>query len=82
MERDLQHLLVVDIISKMDPGVCPPLPSLFMIVRKKDGGLRICEDYRHINQQNMSYQNPLAPIDEIFPDVHDAHCFISPELLI
>ena len=53
-----------------------------LVVFRKDGGLCMSWDYRHLNKQPGKHQNHLPRIAEIFTDLHDAHCFISIELLM
>ena len=50
VETELQRLISLGIISAADPGVCP-YASPIGVVPKKDGGLRICVDYRQLIQQ-------------------------------
>ena len=53
----------------------PPLPlhpQINLFVRKKDGGLRPCIDYRGINQITMRYSYPLPLIASAIESMHRA----------
>ena len=42
----------------------------------------MCVDYRKLNQLTGKDQYPLPRIDDIFISLHDAHCFLSLDLLM
>ena len=47
------------------PSVSPwGAPVLF--VKKKDGKLRLCVDYRHLNKMTVKNKYPLPRIDDLF----------------
>ena len=50
IERELNRLLPLGIISEANPGECP-YASQIVFVAKKGGNLRICVDYRQLNYQ-------------------------------
>ena len=49
----------------IQPSVSPwGAPSLF--VKKKDGTLRLCIDYRQLNKMTIKSKYPLPRIDDLF----------------
>ncbi|XP_019161158.1 PREDICTED: uncharacterized protein LOC109157773 [Ipomoea nil] len=67
--KEMQELKeqVEDLLNKgyIQPSVSPwGAPVLF--VKKKDGGLRLCIDYRELNQVTGKNKYPLPRIDDIF----------------
>ena len=62
LKKQLQDLLDKGFIR---PSVSPwGAPVLF--VRKKDGSLRLCIDYRKLNQVTIKNKYPLSRIDDLF----------------
>ena len=53
-------------------------PVLF--VRKKDGTLQMCMDYRQINQVTIKHKYPLPRIDELFDQLQGAAYFSKIDL--
>ena len=53
-------------------------PILF--VRKKDGSLRICIDYRQLNKATIKNKYPLPRIDDLFGQLQGASCFSKIDL--
>ena len=74
-------MLDFGVFSTADPGDCP-YASRIVLVSSKDGGFKMCLDYRQLKHQTGNDQYPLPRIDEIFTDLPDAHCFVSLDLLI
>jgi hypothetical protein len=50
-------------------------PDLF--VRKNDGTMRMCVDYRKLNDLTMKDRTPLPRIDELLDSLYVAHNFIT-----
>ena len=48
-----------------------------MLVRKKDGPLRLCVDYRHLNSRTVRDQFPLPRIEESIDAIGGAKWFAS-----
>ena len=48
-------------------------PVLF--VKKKDGSLRLCIDYRQLNKVTTKNKYPLPKIDDLFDQLQGARCF-------
>ncbi|RCU34435.1 hypothetical protein DVA81_19660, partial [Acinetobacter baumannii] len=62
LKSQLEELLEKGFIR---PSVSPwGAPVLF--VRKKDGSLRMCIDYRKLNQVTIKNKYPLPRIDDLF----------------
>ena len=61
------------------PSVSPwGAPILF--VRKKDGSLRLCIDYRKLNQVTVKNKYPLPQIDDLFDQLRGATVFSKIDL--
>ncbi|XP_070049750.1 uncharacterized protein [Nicotiana tomentosiformis] len=68
LKEQLRDLLEKGFIR---PSVSPwGTPILF--VRKKDGSLRICIDYRQLNKGTIKNKYPLPRIDDLFDHLQDA----------
>jgi len=57
-----------------------PWGSPVLFTPKKDGGLRMCIDYRALNKQTIKNQVPLPRIDEVWDQVGGAKYFSSIDL--
>eukprot|EP00253_Pinus_taeda_P019316 PITA_19316 len=76
LKVQLQELLDKNYIC---PSVSPwGAPVLF--VRKKDGTLRMCIDYRQLNKLTIKNKYPLPRIDELFDQVKGAEVFSKIDL--
>eukprot|EP00253_Pinus_taeda_P012452 PITA_12452 len=76
LKMQLQELLDKDYIC---PSVSPwGAPVLF--VKKKDGTLRMCIDYRQLNKLTIKNKYPLPRIDELFDQVKGATVFSKIDL--
>eukprot|EP00253_Pinus_taeda_P005217 PITA_05217 len=76
LKMQLQELLDKNYIR---PSVSPwGAPVLF--VRKKDGTLRMCIDYRQLNKLTIKNKYPLPQIDELFDQVKGATVFSKIDL--
>ena len=63
------------------PSVSPwGAPVLF--IRKKDGSLRICIDYRQLNKVTVKNKYPIRIIDDLFDQLHGASHFSKIDLKI
>ena len=62
LRLQLQELLDKGFIK---PSVSP-WGALILFVKKKDGTLRMCIDYRHINKVTMKNKYPLPRIEDVF----------------
>eukprot|EP00253_Pinus_taeda_P010551 PITA_10551 len=76
LKMQLQELLDKNYIR---PSVSPwGAPVLF--VKKKDGTLRMCIDYRQLNKLTIKNKYPLPQIDELFDQVKGATVFSKIDL--
>ncbi|WMV13582.1 hypothetical protein MTR67_006967 [Solanum verrucosum] len=78
--KELKYLLK-DLLDKgfIQPSISPwGAPVLF--VRKKDGSLRMCIDYRQLNNLTMKNRYPLPRIDDLFNQLQGASYFSKIEL--
>ena len=70
-----------DLLDKglIRPSVSPwGAPVLFM--RKKDGSLRMCIDYRQLNKVTVKNRYPLPRIDDLFDQLQGASYFSKIDL--
>ncbi|KAJ0681221.1 putative nucleotidyltransferase, Ribonuclease H [Helianthus annuus] len=71
LKEQLQELLELGFIR---PSVSPwGAPVLF--VKKKDGSMRLCIDYRELNKITIRNRYPLPRIDDLFDQLQGAKCF-------
>ena len=76
LKAQLQDLLDKGFIR---PSVSPwGAPVLF--VKKKDGTLRLCIDYRQLNKVTIKNKYPLPRIDDLFDQLQGAQCFSKIDL--
>lgn len=74
-------LQLVELLAKgcIKPSVSPwGVPVLF--VKKKDGSLRLCIDYRQLNKVTVKNMYPLPRIDDLFDQVKGARVFSKIDL--
>jgi len=68
----------------MDKGLIRPSKSPcgapILFARKKDGSLRLCVDYRKLNQLTVKNVYPLPLIDELLDRLHGSQIFSSLDL--
>ena len=65
LEVELDQLLYVGCIEPSSS----PYASGLVLVRKKDGGLRVCVDYRGINKNTVPDRYPFPRVDELIDTV-------------
>jgi hypothetical protein len=76
LKEQLQELLDKGFIR---PSVSPwGVPVLF--VKKKDGSMRLCIDYKEINRVTVQNKYPLPRIDELFDQLQGAQIFSKIDL--
>ena len=76
LKLQLQELLEKGFIR---PSVSPwGAPMLF--VKKKDGTLRLCVDYRQLNKMTVKNKHPLPRIDDLFDQLKGASVFSKIDL--
>ncbi|KAK9044633.1 hypothetical protein V6N11_058528 [Hibiscus sabdariffa] len=65
--------------DSFDPTLLPGgAPVLF--VKKKDGTMRLCIDYRQLNQVTIKNKHPLPRIQDLFDQLRDASVFSKIDL--
>ena len=76
LKTQLQDLLDKGFIR---PGVSPwGAPVLF--VKKKDGSMRLCVDYRELNKATIKNRYPLPRIDDLFDQLQGSCVFSKIDL--
>ena len=70
-----------ELLSK---GFIRPSTSLWgvpvLFVKKKNGSLRLCIDYRQLNGETIRNQYPLPHIDELFDQLHGSPVYSKIDL--
>ncbi|KAM2086619.1 hypothetical protein ACFX1R_024133 [Malus domestica] len=76
--------LKVQLQELVDKGFIQPSTSPWgapvLFVRKKDGTLRLCIDYRQLNQVTIKNRYPLPRIDDLFDQLKGAYVFSKIDL--
>ena len=62
IEKTIQELLELGLIR---PGSSPYASSV-VLVKEKDGTLRMCIDFRDLNKKTIKNRYPIPKIDELF----------------
>lgn len=76
LKIQLQELLEKGFIR---PSTSPwGTPALF--VKKKEGSLRLCIDYRQLNRVTIKNRYPLPRIDDLFDQLRGSTCFSKIDL--
>ena len=57
-----------------------PWASPILLVKKKDGAMRMCVDYRALNAVTIKNKYPLPRVDELFDQLHGASYFTKIDL--
>ena len=77
VKEHIQKLLKRNVIQES----YSPYASPIVLVRKKDSSLRLCVDYRQLNEKTVKDAFPLPRIDEAFDALHNAQWFSIMDLL-
>ncbi|WRX13585.1 Reverse transcriptase domain - like 10 [Theobroma cacao] len=77
----LAYLAYVIDISRKEPKLeNVPIGALVLFVKKKDGTLRLCIDYRQLNRMTIKSKYPLPRIDDLFDQLQGATVFSKVDL--
>ena len=76
IERAIQELLA---LGHIRPSTSP-FASYVVLVKKKDGTLRMCIDYRALNKKTLKNRYPIARIDELMDELREARFFSKIDL--
>ena len=71
LKLQLQELIEKGYIR---PSVSP-WGALILFIKKKDGTMQMCIDYRQLNKMTMKNRYPLPRIDDLFDQVGGAKIF-------
>ncbi|RVW78377.1 Transposon Ty3-G Gag-Pol polyprotein [Vitis vinifera] len=80
-EREVEFTIDLELLDKgfIRPSVSPwGAPVLF--VKKKDGSMRLCIDYRELNKVTVRNKYPLPRIDDLFDQLQGACVFSKIDL--
>ena len=84
LTQEEQKALDIYIQEALDQGFIrpstSPLASSFFFIKKKDGGLRPCIDYRSLNQISKSYPYPLPLVPVALEQLKGAKFFTKLDL--
>ena len=72
----VQQMLASDVIRPSNS----PLASPVVMVKKKDGSLRFCVDFRQLNAASVKDAHPLPRIDDLLDALHGARWFSTLDL--
>ena len=76
LKFQLQDLLEREFIHENESPWGPPV----LFVKKKDGNLRLCIDYRGLNAVTIKNKYPLPHIDKLFDQLQEAVVFSKLDL--
>ena len=76
LKAQLEELLSKGFIR---PSISP-WGALVLFVKKKDGSLRLCIDYRQLNRVTIRNQYPLPRIDELFDQIQGSRVYSKIDL--
>ena len=72
--------LKVQLQELLDKGFIWPLGAPVLFVKKKDGILHLCIDYRQLNKVTVKNRYPVPRIDDLFDQLKGAKVFSKIDL--
>ena len=76
LQRQIEDLLKKGLIAKSNS----PYSSPVLFVKKKDGTMRMCIDYRALNDITIKDRFPLPHIGDLLDQLSSARCFSKIDL--
>jgi hypothetical protein len=76
LKTQLKKLLELGFVEKANS----PFGAGCLFVKKTDGSLRLCIDYRHLNKLTVADKYPLTRIDELLDDMRGSSLFSKLDL--
>jgi len=76
IEKDIKELLEMGHIRP----IFSPFASYVVLVKKKDGTMRMCIDYRALNKKTIKNRYHIPKIDELLDELHGVVCFLNIDL--
>jgi hypothetical protein len=76
IEKNIKDLLQIGHIRPSSN----PFSSLVVLVKKKDGSMRMCIDYRALNKKTIKNRYPILRIDELMDELRGEKYFTKIDL--
>ncbi|KAL2232627.1 UNVERIFIED_CONTAM: Transposon Ty3-G Gag-Pol polyprotein [Sesamum indicum] len=76
IERIVKEMLINGIIKPSKSSFASPV----LLVKKKDGGWRLCVPYRYLNKLTVKHNFPIPVIDELLDELHGSKYFTEIDL--